>query len=74
MCDFILNALEVTLSNLLVNEGVVLGINKGTILIYLVFEPFPDLALEVRLASQTQSLPRELLDRIEGSSVTRVAS
>jgi hypothetical protein len=74
MCDFILNALEVTLSNLLVNEGVVLGINKGTILIYLVFEPFPDLALEVRLASQTQSLPRELLDRVEGSSVTRVAS
>lgn len=74
MCDFILNALEVTLSNLLVNEGVVLGIDKGTILIYLVFEPFPDLALEVRLASQTQSLPRELLDRVEGSSVTRVAS
>lgn len=74
MCDFILNALEVTLSNLLVNEGVVLGIDKGTILIYLVFKPFPDLALEVRLASQTQSLPRELLDRVEGSSVTRVAS
>lgn len=51
--DSLLNTLQVILLDVLVDSGVLLGIQEGGVLLDLLFKPFPNLAFEVRLTTHT---------------------
>lgn len=73
MCDLVLDALQVLLLHSLVDCQVLLSVKEARILLDLGLEPFPDLAFEVRLASEAKGLPRVRFDCVESSAVLLVA-